>query len=658
MQIHAKREYNIQMKTTIVSLMISAFMLVVSPALEAQSLELKLPAVLGDNAVIQRDIPVPIWGWGRPNSGLTVSLGGRTVYAKVGDDGAWKLSIGPFPAGDLGDLVVIQGKKTIISKNLAAGEVWFCSGQSNMAMSVSSSTGWEKEKFNCSDKSLRLLKITGDVSPSYVSDAKASWKTAEEPSVDSFSAVGYYFGKALRKELSVPVGIIMSAWNGTTIEVWMPKKELGSKKEFKPILNRWKKRVLKEPRIAVKESPIKLEISNVALIPIDGSKPIPMDVAGSATAPVWNEPWKADNSSITFKVVGDKMLVSGKLGICGWVSVSRPLGSYENPIDYSKYNAIKVRVRGKGIFNIQVWATDVWDWAWHTSKPFKVTSEWKEVTLKFTDFTQADWGWSKPLNAALVYGFAITADTGMNTPEMPSGLFNAMVAPVIPHGIRGVLWYQGETNSDRAVQYRQLLPALIGGWRREWGIKNLPFYVVQLANYGKENEGVEENDWSEMREAQALALTLSNTGLATAVDIGDGSNIHPKNKVELGRRLSLVALANVYGKSIEYSGPMYKSSGINSGKVSITFSHANGMKPNAGTLLKGFSLAGKDRVFHIAKAEIMGERVIVQSDNVPEPVSVRYSWAKNPAGNLVNSSGLPALPFRSDDWKLSTAGKM
>lgn len=637
--------------------MISTIALVISSS-TVNADELKLPAILGDNAVIQRDIPVPIWGWGKEGSRIMVSLGGKSVYATVRDDGRWKLMIGPFPAGELGDLVLKQGKKSVTSKNIAAGEVWFCSGQSNMAMSVSSSSGWEDEKRACNDPLLRLMRVREDVATSPEKDTPASWVPSNEESVKGFSAVGYYFGKSLRTELGVPVGLVLAAWNGTAAEVWTPAKELKSRREFKPILDRWKKRVAKNPRIAVRNNPLKLEVSSVAMVPADGTAAIPLDVAGSATEQVWEAPGHSDNSSAEFAVKGRNLLLTGKLGIAGNIGVSRPLGSYEKPLDFSRCNAIRLRVRGKGVFNVQVRATDVWDWAFHVSKPFTATSKWTEVTLKFADFTQPDWGSAKPLNPALIFGLGLSADGDMYYPDLPSGLFNAMVAPVIPHAIRGVLWYQGESNSERAEQYRNLLPALISGWRREWGRENLPFYVVQLANLGKPTEGVEENDWSEIREAQGLVLSLTNTGVATAIDLGEAENIHPKNKREVARRLSLIAQANLFGKKAEYSGPLFVSSKTGAGKITASFSHAEGLSARGGGILKGFALAGADRVFHPAKAVVLGNSVVVECPEVPEPVSLRYSWAKNPSGNLVNSSGLPALPFRTDDWKLTTAGKL
>ena len=653
--------YNIPMKTNASGKSLRSAIIVAMAATvlsgTSRADELKLPAMLGDNAVIQRDIPVPVWGWGNEGSRVAVSLNGKTVYATVKEDGRWKLMIGPFPAGKLGDLVVTCKKDSVTSKNLAAGEVWFCAGQSNMALSVASSTGWDDEMKACIDPHLRLMRVPETASKNPMDDANTVWRQADPVSVEKFSAVGYYFGRNLRKELGVPVGIIVSAWNGTKGEAWTPLKELKEQKDFKPIFDRWKKMVARDPRIAFEETNFKIEVASISLVPADSTRIVPLKITSSSTLSEWSDPTTTDNSWASFKVSENKLAFTGRLGVSGWAAVTHPLGTYEKPEDYSRYNAIRLRVRGQGYMRLEVRATDVWDWAFHLSKPFKLSSKWEEVTLKFTDFSQPDWGWAKPLNAGLVFGIGLTADTGMPIPEVPAGLFNGMVAPVMPHHIRGVLWYQGESNADRAEQYGKLLPALIKGWRREWREGDFPFYVVQLANFGAPMQGVEENDWSELREAQASVLALPNTGLATAIDLGEADNIHPKNKPELAYRLSLVALANVYGKSVEYSGPIYASSRAESGKIIITFTHADGLKPREGAVLKGFGIAGADRVFHEAQAVVEGNTVVVGRMGVLMPVSVRYSWARNPAGNLVNASGLPALPFRTDNWKLTTSGK-
>ena len=242
-------------------------------------------------------------------------------------------------------------------------------------------------------------------------------------------------------------------------------------------------------------------------------------------------------------------------------------------------------------------------------------------------------------------------------PFHPGVLFNAMIHPLIPYTIRGAIWYQGEANAGRAYQYRDLLPVLIQDWRRRWN-SDFPFYIVQLAAFMDTKENPEESDWAELREAQLKTLSLENTGLAVAIDIGDAKDIHPKNKQEVGRRLALIAMADTYGDKIEYSGPLYDSYRIEGDTIRIRFTHAeSGLKTPDGSELKGFAIAGPDHKFYWAEARIEGKEVMVYSPHVKMPVAVRYAWAYNPICNLYNGEGLPASPFRTDDWDGWTRGK-
>lgn len=243
-------------------------------------------------------------------------------------------------------------------------------------------------------------------------------------------------------------------------------------------------------------------------------------------------------------------------------------------------------------------------------------------------------------------------------PNRPTLLYNAMIHPLLPYAIRGVIWYQGESNAGRAYQYRQLFPLMIKDWRKHWKNGDFPFYFVQLANFKDAQPNPGESDWAELREAQLLTLSLPNTGMATAIDIGDAKDIHPKNKQEVGRRLSLIARAQVYREKISFSGPVYLSKLVNGNKITLSFKYAaNGLKTKQGGTLKGFAVAGEDKKFHWAEATISGNKVTVWSKEVAHPVAVRYNWADNPDGNLYNGDGLPASPFRTDNWKGVTFGQ-
>jgi sialate O-acetylesterase len=243
--------------------------------------------------------------------------------------------------------------------------------------------------------------------------------------------------------------------------------------------------------------------------------------------------------------------------------------------------------------------------------------------------------------------------------NMPTVLFNGMVAPLIPFALKGVIWYQGENNVDRAEQYRTLFPAMIGDWRRHWKEPELPFLFVQLANFQAASPQPEPSAWAELREAQAQALGLPRTGMATAIDIGEASDIHPHNKQEVGRRLALVARHEVYGeKGLAYSGPTYQSMTVQGDAIRLKFIHAEGgLFAKNGAPLQGFAVAGADQQFHWARARVVGNEVVVQSEDVKRPVAVRYDWANNPNGNLTNKAALPAVPFRTDTWPGITVGR-
>jgi sialate O-acetylesterase len=242
-------------------------------------------------------------------------------------------------------------------------------------------------------------------------------------------------------------------------------------------------------------------------------------------------------------------------------------------------------------------------------------------------------------------------------PNHPTVLYNALIHPFIQYAIKGVIWYQGESNAERANQYRKLFPAMITDWRAQWGIGNFPFYFVQLANYKKVNDEPVASDWAELRDAQLQTLSIPNTGMAVTIDVGDAVDIHPKNKQDVGKRLALIALAKTYGVKTPYSGPMVQSQKINGNSIKLTFKFADkGLKAKSGAL-KGFAIAGADQKFHWAEANIKGKQIVVSSKEVPNPVAVRYAWADNPVCNLVNGAGLPASPFRTDDWQDTTFGK-
>jgi sialate O-acetylesterase len=441
--------------------------------------------------------------------------------------------------------LVVAGKNTITVKNVLVGEVWICSGQSNMQWTVKLAGKAETEIAAANHPQIRMFNVERTPSLTPQADCKGAWKEATSANVGDFSAVGYFFGRHLHQVLKVPVGLINTSWGGTRIEAWTSTAALEERPCASEILADWKDHASK------------------------------WDAAKEQAA---FEKRKADWQTLVKQIDAE----NAKL-----------------PADKKK------------------------------AKP------------------QAP----RP------------PDDPNTTPHRPSVLFNGMVAPLVSYGIKGAIWYQGESNQKRAFQYQELLPTLINDWRKQW-VDGFSFYIVQLANYDNrlpvaKDAGVPDT-WAELQEAQTLtAQTLDKCGIAIINDIGEQNDIHPKNKQEVGRRLALWALAKDYGKNgTEYSGPLYLSSVIQGGKVRVQFTHTGaGLKTRDGGEPKHFQIAGANKQWVWAKAKIEGSEVVVWSESVPQPVGVRYAWAAWPEGaNLMNAEGLPASCFRTDDFIPSTIG--
>ena len=499
----------------------------------SSSADVRLPSVIGSNMVLQRDTPPPIWGWASPGERVTIEMGAQKFSAMAGRDSTWSVTLDPMPAGGPFELV-IRGRNALRLANVMVGEVWVCSGQSNMEMRLCHVNSAAVEVADALHRDIRLFQVTNDLSPEPQKDCEGRWEVCRPSTAYLFSAAAYFFGRELERELGVPVGLIHSSWGGTTAETWMRTDALSSDPALKHILDRW------NPLLRSR-SPELLAYHRIT------------------------REWEEDVHHVLY--AGKPMLPQ-----------------YAEPPEL----------------------------------PVQVT-------------------------------FA---------PSVPSWVFNAMIAPLIPFAIRGVIWYQGESNAGRAYQYRTLFPALIRDWRNAWKRGDFPFLFVQLANFGRSAPEPGESAWAELREAQLMALSLPNTGMAVAIDLGDSADVHPRNKREVGRRLALAALGVAYGRDIEYSGPIYRSMTVRDRKVHICFYHAaGGLATGDGSPPKGFAIAGADGVFLWARVSIEGDEVIVVNPSVLEPVMVRYGWADNPACTLTNREGLPASPFRTDCLSGVTAGR-
>jgi len=485
--------------------------------------EVELNALFSDNMVLQQGIEVPVWGKADEGEKVTVKFAGQQVTARP-KNGKWMVKLQKLkPGGPFA--MMVSGKNTIVIKNILVGEVWVCSGQSNMAMTVSRCANAEQEIANSRNPNIRLFTVSRVVSDKPLDNVTGKWVECGPNTVGSFSGVGYFFGRELQKAIKRPVGLIHSSWGGTPAEAWTRREVLAEKPELKPILDAYEKALERLPQA--------------------------------------------------------------------------------------------------------------------TKKYEEAMAKWKEA------FKKAKQEGKRPPRRPY-------PPMGPNNPRSPGGLYNGMIAPLIPYAIAGAIWYQGEANASRAYQYRVLFPTMITNWRRDWGQGDFPFLFVQLAAYKKISPEPQESGWAELREAQTMTLSLPNTGMALAIDVGEQFDIHPKRKQEVGARLALAARAIAYGEKIVYSGPMYDSAKVEGNKVVIGFKHVGGGLVAKDGELKGFAIAGPDKKFVWADAKIVGEKVVVSSPQVSKPVAVRYAWADYPVCNLYNKEGLPAVPFRTDNFPMVT----
>ena len=451
--------------------------------------------------VLQRDSACPVWGWAEAGEDVTVEFAGQKLTAKPDAQGKWQVSLKPMKANATGQTMTIRGRNEIKLDDILIGEVWLCSGQSNMEWTVNSSANPKEEAAAANDARIRHIKVNNQ--PAKTPDAKVvstnGWQVTSPQTVGGFTAVGYFFARELAKELNVPVGLLGANWGGTRIEPWTP-----------------------------------------------------------------------------------------------------PVG-------------------------------------------FKQVPALSNITEKLDTFPETE---TKPDKADP------TKTVTQVKLQSPTALFNGRIAPLVPFAMRGALWYQGEGNNGEGMLYFEKMKALIAGWRSVWNMPEMPFYYVQLAPFIY--NGSNPENLARLWEAQAASLQIPHTGMAVTTDVGNVTDIHPKNKQEVGRRLSLWALAKTYGKKdVVFSGPIFKSVKFDGGKAVVSFNHASGgLKSRDGNPLTHFLVAGEDKSFVPAKAEIVGETVVISAEKVSKPIAVRYAWSHDAEPNLANQAGLPASPFRSDDWPL------
>lgn len=634
----------------------------------ASRADVQLPQIFQSNMVLQRDVPVNVWGWASPGEEVTVTLSMRTASVKAGKDGKWLVKLPALAAGGPYGMIV-QGRNRIVLSDILVGEVWLCSGQSNMQWRVDQTGFEEKDTTFIQANQVRLFTVNIDTDYMPRDDVRSSgWKTLSKENVNAFSAVAYHFGKYLYQQLQVPVGLISDNLGATAVETWMSNEALMQFPQFGEILG-----------------PIVKEGKSFAALNADFEK------------------IKADWSrKYYYKGIGiDQQWFRPETDLSDWKPIKASGNTWESEPDLKDHDgAVWFRTSfdlpddfKQENFPIGLMQIDDYDIAWvngvkigetygrHNHRNYSVpTNTLKKkgnvLVVRVFDtggiggFTTSPFWGNKIIWGDWLYkkGEAIDA-AKFRKPMLPNAtpfsspavLYNANIAPLTSFALKGFIWYQGESNVDRAEEYRTLFPALIRDWRKQWGMGDLPFLFVQLANHYEEQSQPAESNWAELREAQAMTLKLPNTGMASAIDIGEAADIHPKNKLDVGRRLGMAAMKTAYGEDIVSAGPSFRKMTIAGNRMTLEFDNVGGglVTRDKYGYVRGFQVAGEDRKFYWAKASIEGDKVIVTSKEVAQPVAVRYAWSNNPGAlDLYNKEGLPATPFRTDEWKGVTAGQV
>ncbi len=647
---------------------------------------MRVAAIFSDHMVLQRDIPIPVWGQAAPGQRVSVELAGHTRSASADANGRWLVQLPPLAAG--GPLEMrIEGTNSLLLRDVMVGEVWLCSGQSNMEFPLALAQDVQEVIAAARNPQIRFFNVSHSAKLEPQQDTKGAWSRCVPETASNFSAVGYFFGRELSRKLNLPVGLINSSWGGTRAESWTPRAALLADDFYKQMVREYENELRhpstaslklraqyqqwKQKHSCIKDTCNEGEAWGWAKPEMSTDDWQEMDLprnwqsAGHKYSGIFwfrktveiPTAWAGHNLQLNLGAL-DKYDVTYFNGVpVGSLSMEQRPDAWCLPREYVVPGQL-VRP-GRNVIAVRVFSN-------HSEGGF--ISKPDQMNLMLVDELGAAAS-SAPLDLAGLWRYKIERNFGLikpppaapeppgeGNPNSPYMLFNNMIYPLLPYAIRGVIWYQGESNSNLARQYRRLFPLLIGSWRAAWRQGDFPFLFVQLASFMPAQNEPGESQSAELREAQSLALALPNTGMAVAIDIGQADDIHPRNKKDVGLRLALPALAQVYGfKDLVYSGPLYRSQQIKEDTIHLEFNHVGAGLNSRGGKLRGFAIAGADRQFVWADARIVGDSVVVSSSRVPRPVAVRYCWADNPNGNLYNSAGLPAAPFRSDVWPGITA---
>jgi sialate O-acetylesterase len=678
-----------------VALCILSVIFIASDALRA---DVRLPSIISEHMVLMRSASVPIWGKADPQEEISVNVARKSAQTKAGGDGRWivRLNLSDCAAGPF--QMTIKAKNEIAIPDVLVGAVWLASGQSNMEMMLKATAGAEAEIAGSSNAQLRQFRVEKAISPEPADHCKGKWVLAGPETSGDFTAVGYYFGKNLQRTLKLPVGMINASWGGTYSEAWTSMDAISSvetlkngeeerrkilagypakKKTFVAEFGAW----LTSNGHEDKSSPDAAQFAAEKISTDDWVRiTLPGPISGGglpSSGTIWirkdiDVPSGAVGRGLDFKVLIGQLTGFERVYWNGELVSETPFEKYPGE-GYARYFPIPpghVRV-GRNTIAIRIYAPAAApriavDPNVFKAGPVSLVGEW----LARTEFELP----------------ALPPDVVAHAPKAPArppallagAIFNGMISPIVPYSLDGIIWYQGESNTGRAYEYRISFPLLINDWREKWQRPNLPFYFCQLPAYGPKQSAPRESEWAELRESQSLALKLPHTGQAVLIDLGESADIHPRNKRIVGDRLGLVALAKQYHHEVASSGPVYESMSIEEGKIRLKFDRAEGglvarrlpplhdvstriaitaplVRNSPASDLEGFAVCGEDRHWVWADAKIEGDAVVVWSEQVRHPIAVRYAWADDPTCNLENGAGLPAAPFRTDEFPALTA---
>jgi sialate O-acetylesterase len=631
----------------------------------------RLPRLVSDGMVLQRDTAVKIWGWADAGEKVTATFNGKTHSAVADPNGKWMVTLPPAKAGGPYNME-IKAENEIILKNILIGDVWLCSGQSNMELTMEEvKDKYPNEIANSDNNSIRQF----EVPDKYYFDApredleSGTWESANPKTIFKFTAVGYFFAKELYQKYHVPIGLINASLGGSPAQAWMSEDALKAFLEDIATLQKYKdpayiKQIEDKDKAAQDAWYGRINREDKGIAPgeklwfdttYDASQWPTMNVPGhwadGPLGPVNGVVWFRKEIDVPASMAGkparlwlgrivdgDETYFNGKK--VGAITYEWPPRKYDIPADLLKEGKNTIVVR---VINCNSWARG----GFVKDKPYELVGEGQTIDLK------GPWQ----------YKLGITMDPIPPTTFVrwqPVGLYNGEIAPLLNYSIKGVIWYQGESNTRKPLEYQKLFPTMIADWRQRWNQGDFPFLYVQLTSFMAAKDQPSESNWAELREAQLKTLSVPNTAMAVTIDIGEAADIHPLNKEDVGKRLALAAEKLAYGeKDVVYSGPIYKSMTIDGNKITLTFTDTDGGLVARGcSELKYFAIAGQDKKpvvslsnpFVWAKAKIEGDKIIVWNDEITNPVAVRYAWADNPdTANLYNKAGLPASPFRTDE---------